>query len=117
MGYNLIGQLPTLFCSVTGDLTGTMIGSLSPGIDPVLSSLTLGGYSTYHHPLLQMGPAIDHGNPAGCTDFDGVTLTSDQRGEVRVYGSSTPVYTPRCDLGAVESSLTRFEAFMPLVSK
>ena len=101
-GYNLIGKLPSLYCSVSGDLTGNQIGSLAPGIDPKLSPLTLGSYSTYHHPLQQLGPAIDRGNPAGCTDFEGAALTSDQRGELRVYGSGAPGYRARCDLGAIE---------------
>ena len=47
--------------------------------------------------LLDGSPAIDAGNPAGCTDFDGVLLTGDQRGQQR----PVPVDSA-CDMGAYE---------------
>jgi hypothetical protein len=45
--------------------------------------------------LLPGSPAVDAGNPAGCTDPSGVLLTTDQRGFPRPSG-------PRCDIGAYE---------------
>jgi hypothetical protein len=49
-----------------------------------------------YHPLLPGSPAIDAGNPAGCTDHLGNLLNSDQRGVARVG---------RCDIGAYEYDL------------
>ncbi len=113
-GYNLIGRWSSMTCSVSGDMSGVLLGSLSPGIDAGLGNLTLGSYSTYHH-LPLWGPAIDRGNPAGCSDFSGAALAADQRGEARIFGAGAPGYTPRCDLGAVESSLKRFDLFLPAI--
>jgi CSLREA domain-containing protein len=116
-GYNLVGKVNAAGCSINGDLKGVQTGSLSPGLDARLSKLTLGGYATYHHPLLVFGPAVDRGNPVGCTDFNGVMLLTDQRGEPRVYGKNINGYIPRCDLGAVESWLRFFNAMLPMVRK
>ncbi len=83
-GYNLIDN--TSNCTFTpgaGDLTdvnanlGQLIGS--PG----------------YHPLLLGSPAIDAGNPAGCTDQNGNPLATDQRGMTRPQGIA-------CDIGAYE---------------
>ena len=54
------------------------------------------GGSTETHALLTGGPAIDAGNPAGCTDEAGMPLLTDQRGEPRPFG-------PACDIGAFEA--------------
>ena len=49
---------------------------------------------------LQIGsPALDAGNPAGCRDFVGKLLTTDQRGQPRPGGTETT----GCDMGAYES--------------
>lgn len=79
-GFNLIGNSHD--CSLANtDLVN---------IDPLLSTfLPTQGY----HPLIAGSPAIDAGNPAGCTDQDGTLLTSDQRGVARVG---------TCDIGAYE---------------
>jgi hypothetical protein len=45
--------------------------------------------------LLAGSPAIDAGDPAGCTDNFGKVLSADQRGTARPQG-------PRCDIGAYE---------------
>ena len=80
-GYNLVGSIAgCTFSSSTGDLTtvsariGLLIGS--PGYLPLLSG----------------SPAINAGNPAGCTGSTG-PLTTDLRGAARVG---------RCDIGAYE---------------
>jgi uncharacterized repeat protein (TIGR01451 family) len=84
-GYNLIGN--------TSDCT------FSPGTDDLIDvNANLGqligasGVPRYH-PLLSGSPAIDAGNPAGCTDDLGNPLPTDQRGAARVG---------RCDIGAYE---------------
>ncbi|MGZ9226502.1 MAG: choice-of-anchor Q domain-containing protein, partial [Anaerolineales bacterium] len=51
------------------------------------------------HALLPGSPAIDTGNPAGCTDQNGNLLTTDQRGVARPQGG-------RCDIGAFELEAT-----------
>jgi hypothetical protein len=49
-------------------------------------------------PLLLGSPAIDAGNPNGCTDGNGKLLTTDQRGYPRPGQGDTG----RCDIGAFE---------------
>jgi Zn-dependent metalloprotease len=80
-GYNLIGSTSgCTFAASTGDLT-----NVSPNIGSLIG---LPGY----YPLLAGSPAINAGNPAGCTGSTGI-LTSDERGALR---SGT------CDIGAYE---------------
>lgn len=81
-GYNLVGDVTDCdFSTTTGDLTN---------IDATLGSL-IG--SPAYHPLFVGSPAIDAGNPAGCTDQDGNLLATDQRGVARVGN---------CEIGAYE---------------
>jgi len=82
--------------------------------DPRLSPLgNWGGFSsgqvTWTHGLLVGSPAINAGNPAGCSNIfsGGVPLTYDQRGQ--------PRYPGRCDIGAFEGSLT--QVFLPLIRR
>lgn len=80
-GYNLIGSNShCTFTSAPGDL---------PNIDPKLGPLE---GSPGYHPILPGSPAINAGNPSGCTGSTGL-LTTDQRGFPR-FG--------RCDIGAYE---------------
>lgn len=113
-GYNLIG-LANLLCSITGNPAGNLVGTLPPGVDPRLGPLTSNGQS-YYHPL-RFGPSIDRGNPAGCADYGGAILSRDQAGNTRPYGSAGGGYTPRCDIGAIESAFRRFDTFAPLVKR
>jgi hypothetical protein len=86
-GHNLVGT--TLGCSYvagTGDLTG---------VDPLLGPLQDNGGPTASRAPLPGSPAIDAGDPSGCTDQAGNLLTADQRGVPRPQG-------PACDIGAVE---------------
>ena len=85
-GYNLIEA--TTGCTISGDTTGNLTGS-----DPSLDVLDLNGGGTQTQPLLPGSPAIDGGNPAGCTDENGDELLTDQRGYVR---------NGICDMGAYE---------------
>jgi uncharacterized repeat protein (TIGR01451 family) len=81
-GYNLIGDISDCgFNPGSGDLTN---------VDPLLGLLE---GSPGYHPLLRGSPAINAGNPAGCTDHLGNPLTTDQRGFPRLG---------RCDTGAYE---------------
>jgi hypothetical protein len=68
------------------------------GVDPKLG--TLGGYGgpTLTIPLLSGSPAIDAGNPSGCTDSQGRLLTTDQRGAPRPNTEDRS----GCDMGAYE---------------
>ncbi len=84
-GYNLIQSAAgCTFTPAAGDLTG---------VDPRLGPLT--GTPGYQ-PLLWGSPAINAGNPDGCTDVAGNPLLTDQRGAPRVG---------RCDIGAYEAGL------------
>lgn len=86
LGYNLIGDL-TGCSSFVPDPTDKV------GIDPRLGELiSLPEYPAYY-PLLEGSPAIDAGNPTGCTDDQDKLLVTDQRGKPRFS---------RCDIGAYE---------------
>ncbi len=87
-GYDLV-QDPT-GCTIAGDAATVLTG-----VDPLLGPLA--GGPTAVHALLAGSPAIDAGNPAGCVDGLGATITTDQRGIARPQGA-------RCDLGAYESA-------------
>ncbi len=86
-GYNLIGD--TTNC----DFTATPDDLIN--VDPHLGQLIGPSGAPRYHPLLSGSPAIDAGNPAGCSDRDGNPLTTDQRGVARPQGA-------RCDIGAYE---------------
>ena len=68
-------------------------------IDPKLGIFGYHGGPTQTIPLLAGSPAIDAGNPSGCTDVHGNLLKTDQRGmprpDVEDKGG--------CDMGAYES--------------
>jgi hypothetical protein len=88
-GYNLSSDNTCKF-SGPGDLNNT---------DPKLGTLGYYGGPTQTIPLLSASPAIDAGNPSGCTDAQGQLLKTDQRGMPR------PDREDRsgCDMGAYES--------------
>jgi CSLREA domain-containing protein len=86
-GYNIDSD-GTCGLEATGDLSN---------IDPKLGPLKNNGGSTFTHALLPDSPAIDGGNPAGCTDNEGAAIPIDQRGRSRPWGE-------RCDIGAFEFS-------------
>jgi hypothetical protein len=56
------------------------------------------GGPTQTQALLSGSPAIDAGNPSGCTDGQGHLLKTDQRGMPR----RNPEDTGGCDIGAYE---------------
>jgi hypothetical protein len=87
-GYNLSSDSSCNF-SNTGDLNNT---------DPKLGSLGNYGGPTQTIPLLSGSPAIDAGNPNGCTDGYGHLLKTDQRGMPRPDRQDKI----GCDMGAYE---------------
>ena len=117
-GYNLIGNAGA-FCDLSGDMAGMQYGTAGYTLDPQLGPLTLYvDNHNYYHPVL-FGPVVDSGNPAGCRDYSNALLSSDQLQEnPRPYGGgSAQGYTPRCDLGAIESFRVRRELFLPQLAK
>ena len=94
LGHNLIQD--TMNCTVAGDLTGNITGQ-----DPKLGVLTDNGGLTQTHALFAGSPAIDAGNPGGCTDEDGNLLARDQRDQPRALDGNGDG-TLRCDIGAFE---------------
>jgi len=87
-GYNLSSDNTCNFSS-SGDLNNT---------DPKLGQLGNYGGPTQTLPLLFGSPAIDAGNPNGCTDGKGHLLKTDQRGKPRPDREDTG----GCDMGAYE---------------
>jgi predicted outer membrane repeat protein len=87
-GYNLSSDSSCNFNNI-GDLNNT---------DPKLGKLGKHGGPTQTIPLLSGSPAIDAGNPNGCTDSKGHLLKTDQRGKPRPDKEDTG----GCDMGAYE---------------
>lgn len=102
--YNILGSNEgCTFTSDTDDQVGDVQGA-GPAIDPatvINANLADNGGPTLTHRLADSSLAIDAGDPAGCTDFQGspVELTSDQRGFDR---PSTAPSDTACDVGAYE---------------
>ena len=87
-GYNLSSDGTCNFNN-TGDLNNT---------DPMLGLLQNNGGPTQTQALLSGSPAIDAGNPNGCTDGNGKLLKTDQRGLPRPDKEDAG----GCDIGAYE---------------
>jgi hypothetical protein len=68
-------------------------------INPKLGKLGNYGGRTQTIPLFSGSPAIDAGNPNGCTDGNGNLLKTDQRGKPRPDPEDNGV---GCDIGAYE---------------
>ncbi|MBI5304357.1 MAG: DUF11 domain-containing protein [Chloroflexi bacterium] len=82
LGYNLVKNVGNCLLKFN-DLTG---------LDPQLGSLQNNGGATKTRALAVTSPAVNAGNPTGCSGSIGL-LTTDQRGVSR---------TDRCDVGAYE---------------
>ena len=89
MGYNLSSDKTCNFDGL-GDLNNTV---------PKLGKLGNYGGPTQTIPLLPGSPAIDAGNPNGCTDGQGNLLKTDQRGKPRPDKEDHGI---GCDMGAYE---------------
>lgn len=87
-GYNLSSDNTCNF-NGPGDLNNT---------NPLLGTFGNYGGPTQTVPLLSGSPAIDTGNPNGCTDGSGHLLKTDQRGQPRPDKEDTG----GCDMGAFE---------------
>jgi predicted outer membrane repeat protein len=87
-GYNLSSDSTCNFNN-TGDLNNT---------DPKLGPLQNNGGPTETMALFPGSPAIDAGNPSGCTDGRGHLLKTDQRGTPRPDKEDSG----GCDMGAYE---------------
>jgi hypothetical protein len=72
------------------DNTGDQVNT-----DPLLGALQNNGGPTDTQALPLGSPAVDQGNPAGCTDASAALLMVDQRGMARPQGLN-------CDIGAYE---------------
>jgi len=88
-GYHLSSDNTCDF-SGPGDLNNT---------DPKLGPLQNNGGPTQTEALLAGSPAIDAGNPSGCTDSKSYLLKTDRRGKPRPDKEDTG----GCDMGAYES--------------
>jgi hypothetical protein len=88
-GYNLSSDKTCNF-NGPGDLNNTV---------PKLGKLGNYGGPTQTIPLLFGSPAIDAGNPNGCTDRQGRLLKTDQRGKPRPDKEDNGI---GCDMGAYE---------------
>jgi hypothetical protein len=87
-GYNLSSDDSCNFTNA-GDLNNT---------DPMLGPLQYNGGPTQTMALPSGSPAVDAGNPNGCTDNLGHLLKTDQRGKPRPDAEETA----GCDMGAYE---------------
>jgi hypothetical protein len=97
LGHNLVGFVD-FTCTIGGDTTGDVTNQ-----DPLIGPLSQNGGPTETHPLLPSSPALDAGDPAGCTDSDGNPLATDQRGSPRAVDGDGDG-TARCDIGAYEAT-------------
>jgi CSLREA domain-containing protein len=88
LDYNLVQT--TAGCSFTGPVSNNIYNK-----DPNVGPLQNNGGPTQTFALLPGSPAIDAGNPGGCTEKFGATLTTDQRGFPRPING-------RCDIGSFE---------------
>ena len=100
-GYNLIQD--TTGCGLSGEINIT-------GTDPLIGPLQNNGGPTFSQALLAGSPAIDAGDPAGCTDNAGTPLTTDQRGQPRLQGTA-------CDIGAFESAFIILKVYLPVARR
>ena len=94
LGYNVIGTVQA-GCTIDGSTRGNVIGSLSSPVNPQLGAASPSLLLPVHVPE-SGSPAVDGGNPLGCTAWNGRLLTNDEPGDPRPAGSA-------CDVGAVES--------------
>ena len=105
-GHNLVGVnngCASVFVA-SGDQAGTSGSPLSPAI----GSLAANGGPTATHLPASNSPAVDHGDPVGCTFFDPALgsdqpLVVDQRGETRPRDGDGNLSTI-CDVGSVETA-------------
>jgi hypothetical protein len=99
-GGNCYGSMTSQSYNLSSDGTCNFAGTGDMNfIDPLLGPLQNNGGQTFTQALPSGSPAIDAGNPSGCTDNKGHLLKTDQRGQPR----HDPEDTSGCDIGAYES--------------
>jgi predicted outer membrane repeat protein len=98
-GYNLVGNGSA--CGLVAT-TGDQVGSAGTPIDPRVDVFADYGGPTKTVGLLGDSPAIDGGNPTGCTDFASAPLPNDQRGSARPTDGDG-IGGAVCDIGAFEA--------------
>ena len=97
-GGNCSGSVTSKGYNLDSDSSCNFHNSGDLNTDPMLGTLGKNGGPTQTIPLLAGSPAIDAGNPNGCTDNKGTLLKIDQRGQPRPNKGETG-----CDMGAYES--------------
>jgi hypothetical protein len=99
-GGNCLGAMTSKGYNLSSDNTCNFkgIGDLNNS-NPMLGPLQDNGGPTQTQALLSGSPAIDTGNPSGCTDSQGHLLKTDQRGQPRPDTEDPS----GCDRGAYES--------------
>ena len=99
-GGNCAGAITSSIYTLSSDTTCALAGSGDlNNVNPKLGTLGNYGGPTQTIPLLSGSPAIDAGDPGGCTDSQGHLLTTDQRG----YPRPDREDNGGCDMGAFES--------------
>ena len=99
-GGNCSGRITSSIYTLSSDTTCVLAGSGDlNNVNPKLGTLGNYGGPTQTIPLLSGSPAIDAGDPSGCTDSQGHLLTTDQRG----YPRPDKEDKGGCDRGAYES--------------
>ena len=104
--YNLIKGLSPSVCTIYGG-SNDIFGFLMVPIDPLIGPLQGNGGLTDTHALLWGSPAIEAGQPGGCSEVNGAPITADQRGIPRPIGDA-------CDIGAYEYEYP-YALFLPLI--
>jgi CSLREA domain-containing protein len=99
-GFSLVQNVDPGYCTVSG--------AYQPS-DPLLGPLADNGGPTLTEALLPGSPAINGGNPSGCTDNVGALILTDQRGRARPAPGQG-----LCDIGAFEFPRL---LFLPLVRR
>ncbi len=101
-GGNCYGNITSNGYNLSSDSTCNFNGGGDfNNVDPKLGPLYNNGGPTQTMSLLAGSPAIDAGNPSGCTDGQGHLLTTDQRGMPRPDREDTS----GCDMGAFERQM------------
>lgn len=98
---NIVGSYGSEGYNLIDKFVGTVDGTDTVGVDPLLGTATTAPNGILYYPLLPGSPAIDGGNPAGCLDAYDQAIAADQTGGARsVDGDNDTIV--RCDIGAIE---------------